>query len=311
MNRYHIGLRTVKTALAVALALLVAVLRGSPSPIFAAIGAIVAMSRTLSDAVRACLTQIAGILCGTVIGCLMLTLLPGLFPTFAPLMAGLAVVIVIACCNALRLDFAVSLSCIVVVSICLMTPGGNDHWLYGANRFLDTSIGLVTALAVNILIKPYNNRLKIARMMTHIQQLFPGYLRERVLTGRYPDLGPLREKLLTLNDELTIFEREPALRPLHRAEQRAARRQEAAYLRGCEQLLSKMADELTSLCTMDSSPAPGDALCRRLAALGVTTPDDLAARGAGCSDEDRAVQEFHLRNLLDANDFLTDLTALG
>ena len=60
----HIGLRTVKTGLAVALALFFADLRSSPLPIFAAIGAIVAMSRTVGDAFETCRTQFFGILLG-------------------------------------------------------------------------------------------------------------------------------------------------------------------------------------------------------------------------------------------------------
>ena len=71
MNRtkIHVGLRTVKTALAVTLALAAAGLFGSAMPIFSAIGAISAMSRTLGDAMKACLTQLVG----CVIGCAVFT----------------------------------------------------------------------------------------------------------------------------------------------------------------------------------------------------------------------------------------------
>lgn len=303
MNRYHIGLRTLKTALAVFFALLFTTLRGSPSPIFAGIGAIVAMSRTIQDAVRACLTQLAGITCGVLLGYAVLALLPG----HALLASGLGIVLVILCCNALRIDFAIPLSCIVFVSVCLM-PADSDYIFYGLNRFLDTSIGLVTALAVNMLIKPYNNREKISAMMSRIFVSFPGYLYERVLCSHYPDLAPLRDKLHTLGDELTIFENQPIIHLTNRDARRAAQREEAAYLRGCEQLLVKMADELTSLCTMDASPAPAPALCERLAALGLGLPEDMEARSRGFSDEDRAVQDFHLKNLLDAGDFFQELS---
>lgn len=34
----------------------------------------------------------------------------------------------------------------------------NEAFEYGVNRLLDTSIGLATALVVNLVIKPYNNR---------------------------------------------------------------------------------------------------------------------------------------------------------
>ena len=71
-TKIHLGLRTVKTALAVTLALTAAELVHSTMPIFSAIGAISAMSRTLGDALTACLTQLAGCVCGCLIGLLFL-----------------------------------------------------------------------------------------------------------------------------------------------------------------------------------------------------------------------------------------------
>ena len=73
----HIGLRTVKTGLAVALALFFADLRSSPLPIFAAIGAIVAMNRTVGDAFETCRTQFFGILLGAGFGAVFVNLLVG------------------------------------------------------------------------------------------------------------------------------------------------------------------------------------------------------------------------------------------
>lgn len=302
MNRYHIGLRTVKTGLAVALALLFAGLRDSPAPIFAAIGAIVAMSRAWQDAVRACLTQLAGITCGVLIGWMFQYLTPGYFVVEV----GVGIVLVILACNLLRLEFAVPLSCIVFVSVCLLDPS-KDFVLYGINRLLDTSIGLVTALAVNLAIKPYNNRAKIAAMIERTQRRFPAYLEERVLRCHYPDLTELRDTLYTLDAELAIFVQQPVLGLRHRAARRAEQEREAAYLLGCAQLLTKMTEELTSLCTMDASPAPSAEMCARLAALGLTVPQTAARDGS--TQEDRIVQTYHLTNLLDANDFLTELSA--
>lgn len=301
MLRHHIGLRTIKTGIAVALALFLVTLRGSPAPIFGGIGAIAAMSRTLTDAVRACLTQIAGITCGVIIACLFLAV----FPDLGFLLIGVGIVLVILCCNTLKLDFAIPLSCIVFISICLMDPE-NSYLQYGFNRLLDTSIGLVTALAINVGIKPYNNQMRISNMLTHIQQLFPGYLEARVLRRQYPNLDALHEKLRTLDTELSIFEKQPPPSLLHRRAQRAIRRSDAAYLRGCQQLLQKMSDELSALCNMDSSPPPSAHSCKRLAALGVTIPEDVGQAGKD-EQADMVVLNFHLQNLLDAYDFLSDL----
>ena len=90
---YHIGLRTIKTGLAVVLALLLDSLRPNPLPIFAAIGAIVVMSRTLSDAITAATTQLAGITCGALAGCLF-TLL---FPNDRCIAIGLGLILLIPC----------------------------------------------------------------------------------------------------------------------------------------------------------------------------------------------------------------------
>ena len=60
----HIGLRTFKTALAVTIALLIAGALDSYSPIFAGLGAIVAMARTLHDALREARTQFVGVILG-------------------------------------------------------------------------------------------------------------------------------------------------------------------------------------------------------------------------------------------------------
>ena len=67
--------------------------------------------------------------------------------------------------------------------------------------------------------------------------------------------------------ELRIFEKQPVALWQH-AVRVAARRQEAAYLRGCEQLLAKMCGELAALCNMDSNPAPGEKSIERLTAHG-------------------------------------------
>ena len=102
MNRLkiHVGLRTIKTALAVMLALALAQARGSTLPIFSAIGAIVAMSRTLGDALTACLTQLAGIVCGCAIGVLFVLLLPAQ----SPVVIGLGIVVVISVTIRLKLQ---------------------------------------------------------------------------------------------------------------------------------------------------------------------------------------------------------------
>lgn len=199
--RYHIGLRTVKTGTAVMLALLLDSMRPSAMPIFAAIGAIVVMSRTLSDAITAASTQLAGITCGAIAGCLFSLL----FPNNHYIAIGLGLILLIPICHPLRIGFAVPLTCIVFVSVCLYDPATGSPIAYGINRFLDTSIGLSTGFVINAVLKPYNNYPLILRLFRSYQEAYPAALRELLVDGHYPDLAPFERQCRRLYDEIRVL----------------------------------------------------------------------------------------------------------
>lgn len=300
-KKIRIGQRAVKTALSVGIALAVAQILGSSLPIFAAIGAISVMSRTWSDSLKESLTQVAGTFLGYLIACAFVLWLPWR-PQFFLWMA-VGTLCVITLCIVLRLNFAIPLASIVFADVCLYT--GGDAVVYGFHRFTDTMVGLAVALVVNIVIRPYNNRQKILDMMHELQMQFLPLLEARVIAHRYPDLAPLRNKMAKLDDELRIFEKQPVAL-FHHTVRVSARRQEAAYLRGCQQLLDKMGGELAALCNMDSSPVPDDKMLARLKEHGIAVPEDLEKYGY-CSEVDTAVMNFHVGNLLDAYDYLSIL----
>ena len=288
----HLGLRTIKTGLAVALALFFADLRGSPLPIFAAIGAIVAMSRTVGDAFETCRMQFFGILLGAGFGAVFVHV----FADLRWIGIGLGILLLILLCNQLRLQFAVPLACIVFVAICL-SPA-REALGYGVNRLLDTTIGLATALVVNVVIKPYNNRARIEKQMMHFRQAVPGYVEERVIHGRYPDRAPLRLQLECIAAELAIFEKQ---KPFRRSEHAA----HVAYWRGCEQLAQSVWQELSALCTMDEQGRLSPQNAARLCVLGLTAPEGLSAPPHTEAD---IVAGYHLNNLLRAYEYLTALS---
>lgn len=294
--RYRIGLRTVKTGTAVMLALLVDSLRPSALPIFAAIGAIVVMSRTLSDAITAATTQLAGITCGALAGCLF-TLL---FPNDRYIAIGLGLILLIPLCQPLRIGFAVPLTCIVFVSVCLYDPASGSPIAYGINRFLDTSIGLSVGFVINAVLKPYNNYGLILRLFREYLAAYPPALRELLVNGHYPDLVPFEQKCRHLHDEIRIFAEQPF-------PHRQKRKQDAAYLWGCLQLAEKMHMALSVICSMDVLGMPDDTCRERLAQIGLDLPAAIPMPGL---DEDSRVLSYHLKHLLDANTFLTEFLAL-
>ena len=295
-GKFHIGLRAVKTALAVGLALLTAHLLGSSLPIFAVIGAISVMSRNLNDSLRECLIQLTGTVIGFVVATVFVRVLPD--PSFF-LWMGLGTLLVIALCLRLNVQFAVPLASIVFADICLY-GGGNDQVWYGFHRFTDTVIGLLVALAVNMAIKPYNNQARIVRVLGEIRDAMPSYLDTRVLCGRSPDLAPLHRQLKQLAGELEIYEGQ-FVRPGHAQD---GQRAQASYLRGCEQLAVRMEQELSALCCMDVMGAPDGENLARLRALGLNIP---VIQGKWYSEQDNLVLNYHLKNLLDAREYLSGL----
>lgn len=160
-------------------------------------------------------------------------------------------------------------------------------------------------MIVNLVIRPYNNRGKILELMQKNQQMVLPLLGARVLDHRYPDLSELRTQMNTLSAELKIFEQQPPNLSHKRSLQLIARRQEAAYLRGCEQLLQKMVGELEALCNIDSNPMPSKTCLERLEKHGLVSSDLSPCRGRH-NETHEIVFDFHINNLLDAYDFLND-----
>ena len=75
-HRFHIGLRTVKTALAVAIAMLVASLWGATdaSIILAMLGAMAAVQPSFTESLKSCLAQFVGVFFGAAASLLLIQL---------------------------------------------------------------------------------------------------------------------------------------------------------------------------------------------------------------------------------------------
>lgn len=290
----HIGLRTFKTALAVTIALLIAGALDSYSPIFAGLGAIVAMARTLHDALREARTQFVGVILGGAIGFLLLLV----SDAPSPLLTGLGVLAAISVCCLFKLYYAVSLSAIIVLSVCVSTAG--SPMLAMAYRLLDTSVGLAAGLAVNMLVKPYNNRRRVIALLEQAADSVPSYLDACVLQDLYPDLTEFETALRTLDAELEIYRRQH-----FRAREAHAR--DAVFLSGVCQLAWRIWQELSALCCMDVIGTPEPENLERLRSLGLQT-DGLPERC--CSETVNVVTNYHLEKILDARAYLLELLRL-
>ncbi len=294
MKRFkpHLGLRTFKTALSVVVSMLIASLFGEPS-IFPALASIAVMSRTFDEGLAECRNQAVGITIGGLLGCVTV-LLCGRPPIW---LMGLGVMVIIFLCTSLRVTYSCSLSSALFIILCLTDP--SQVISSTVTRLFHTAIGLGVGLAINYLIVPYDNSKKIYDLLRRIAGCLPGYLDSCIFHGLYPDLSELDQLLEQLVYELRIYHHQ-------RFRRRRMHEEEYTFMSGCAQLATRMHQELTALCCMDTWGQADPENLRRLEALGLQPPE--AAAPARPSDrEDDAVTNYHLRKLLDARGFLLQL----
>lgn len=149
--RYKIGMRTVKTVVAVGICLLAfqfLVPKSSINGIQAALAATICMKSSLQNTLRTGLDRAAGTVVGSIMGVLFL-LLSALLPAELISAIGiLGVLLIIYLCNVFRLQASVTIS-IVVFLIILIGPRDIPPVYYGLARLGETVFGIFVAYMVN------------------------------------------------------------------------------------------------------------------------------------------------------------------
>ena len=293
-----LGTRVVKTAIAVTLSVFLIRFFATDdlSVFYAGFGALIAMDTTFSNSLRQGLTQLIGVLAGTVMGYLSVLLFPSMTPAW---MAGLGVLLLIVLCNALKLSFSASLSCIIFLSACL-TPT-DDIVRDSLFRLRDSSLGIGIALAVNALIRPYNNKKRILALLGRLRAQIPGDIEQIVVKEQFPDLQESVAILRQLDRELNLYHSQHFFHRKHDDE---------ALLRGCYQLAQRMLQEMEAICGMDCL---GDLAMESAAVmqeLGMELPE-AGLPGRKCTRHDTIVMNYHLDKLLSAYQYLGELMKLA
>jgi|GEM_PF-172835 len=150
--RYKIGMRTVKTVIAVGICLLVFQFfmpNSSINGIQAALAATICMKSSLQHTVRTGLDRAAGTVVGSVMGVVFL-LLSSLLP--APLISAigiLGVLFIIYLCNVFRLQASVTISIVVFLIILIDDKRDIPPVFYGLARLGETIFGIFIAYMVN------------------------------------------------------------------------------------------------------------------------------------------------------------------
>ncbi len=283
--KLHIGLRTVKTAAAVIIAMMIVDALGTTDSklIFAMLGAMAAVQPTFKESVESCLTQIIGVVFGALAGILLLSLkLPPLVTT------GIGIILVITLYNALHIRFSPSLPCFIVVM--LSTSDGVHPIRYAAGRVWDTAIGLGVGMIINMLIFPYDNSRQIRKtaesldteLITFLENMFDG---DDIL----PDSKQMQKAIDTMAQQLRIFEKQKLVLHLRRQQE------ELDKYHACQQKARALVAQMEVLNAMGRPGRLNDENRRRLAACGANICDE---RPLDSITERDVVTNHHISQIL-------------
>jgi len=145
----NIGLRTVKTALAVTISIFLSQLLKLEFPYFVAMTAIISMDRTARLSINMGRNRVIGTLIGALIGILFATIDQG-----NPLLAGFGILLIILISNSLKLPGSITVGSFVCVAIMVHIPANITPLFYGLHRTLDSLFGAFIAFVVNISVMP-------------------------------------------------------------------------------------------------------------------------------------------------------------
>lgn len=149
----HIGMRMVKTVVAVYICALIGWLRHEEA-FFSMIAAVLCMQRSTEKALSMAFIRIVGTAIGGLFGVLLLFAetklhMQRIMPLYY-LAVSLMLIPVISSALAMRKPSAAAFSCVVFLSIVIHHVDDALPYLFALNRMLDTLTGIIVALLVNL-----------------------------------------------------------------------------------------------------------------------------------------------------------------
>lgn len=284
-SRFHIGLRTVKTAVAVILSMMVVESLGTTSSrlIFAMLGALAAVQTTFRESLESCITQILGVLTGALAGGLLVAMeIPSLIA------AGIGIILVITLYNGFRIRYSAGLACIIVVSVCL--DGETQPIAYALGRTWDTAVGLSVGMAVNTLIFPYDNSSQIRTLIEGLDVELLRFL-EDMFDGdeHIPDSEGMTARIDDMARQLTIFSNQKLVLRLRR------QKEELEQFRHCEGKARELLARMEVLSRMGRPGHLNDENRLRLKHLGADIRDKRSCKNP---QERDIVTNYHVRQIL-------------
>ncbi len=149
----RIGMRIVKSSIAVFLCFAVYLIRGQGMPFYSAIAAVLCMQPYVSGSVKVALNRTVGTLIGGLFGMLVLLFEQACVPREQPvlqyLLVSVCIIPLIYITLLAKKPAASYITCVVFMSITVSHGADVNPYLFAVNRMVDTLIGIFVSLGVN------------------------------------------------------------------------------------------------------------------------------------------------------------------
>ena len=200
--KYRIGMRTLKTALAVVIGLYISYLLDLDSAIFVSIAAVSTMKPSMSESLQDFKKRLFTCVFGVIVGYFFSKITVKEY--LEPLVAGLGILLTIYILVVVKMKDMTQLSCIVfVASFC----SNSDKFYYATNRIIGTVIGIIVGVLVNYFISSPNvweDFILAARRCYRSSNL----VLKQILSGEEIDLSEFNRDLASVTKLYKLLEKE-------------------------------------------------------------------------------------------------------
>lgn len=200
--KYRIGMRTLKTALAVVIGLYISYLLDLDSAIFVSIAAVSTMKPSMSESLEDFKKRLFTCVFGVMVGYFFSKI--SVVEYLEPLIAGLGILLTIYILVVVKMKDMTQLSCIVfVASFC----SNSDKFYYATNRIIGTVIGIIVGVLVNYFISSPNiweDFILAARSCYRSSNL----VLKQILSGEKVDLSEFNRELTSATKLYKLLEKE-------------------------------------------------------------------------------------------------------
>ncbi|WP_129597270.1 aromatic acid exporter family protein [Anaerophilus nitritogenes] len=205
MKIKKIGMRTIKTAFAVFLTMIIAELINIKSPFFVGVATIMSMESSVSASFISGRNRMYGTLLGGIIALLFSLITP-----INPFFIGVGIIIIIHTCNMFGWRESVKISTIVFLSILVNYEEGS-RLIYAFYRTLDTLVGLIIGTLINYFILPNNVVNNINESISNMYSQIKNMLEIIIWKEEHIELEALRKNLFSMEKECDTLKNETKL----------------------------------------------------------------------------------------------------